>query len=174
MVETEEVSPPAPFGISPPAAKKIWWVLVVLWCGLIFYMSSQPADESSRLSLFIAEALDRLLRQIFGPHAAAVSEEVVRKCAHLMEYLALGCLLFMAFVDRAYPVRAVLPVFTFGVLFAVSDELHQLFVPGRAMRLVDILIDTAGIALAVFIMRGTTKPRKPDALVGPPGNHGKP
>ena len=41
-----------------------------------------------------------------------------------------------------------------GFLYAVSDEIHQYFVPGRAMQARDVLIDTAGVLLGIWFVRG--------------------
>jgi VanZ family protein len=142
-------------------AKIFWWVLIVLWCGLIFYMSSKNAAESSNQSLFLADLFNRLLKQLFGPHALALSEDVVRKTAHFSEYLVLGCLLFMGFLDKSKLARSILSVFIAGLLFAVSDEVHQLFVPGRTLRPFDVLVDMAGIGAAMLIMRQKILRRKP-------------
>jgi len=64
----------------------------------------------------------------------------------------LGCLLFMGFLDRSKFARGILFVFIAGMLFAVSDEIHQLFIPGRTARPFDVLIDMAGISAAVGMM----------------------
>jgi VanZ family protein len=133
-------------------SKLFWWTLVVVWCGLIFYMSSRSADESSNQSVFIADLLNRWVRHLLGPHAFVLSENAVRKGAHFLEYLVLGCLLFMGFLDRSKLGRSILFVFAAGILFAVSDEIHQLFVPGRTLRPFDVLIDMAGIGTAVGMM----------------------
>jgi len=134
-------------------SKVFWWICIILWCGLIFYMSSKNAAESSNQSFFLADLLNHWLKQLFGPHAFTLSEDVVRKTAHFIEYLVLGCLLFMGFLDRSRPGRTILFVFIAGFLFAVSDEVHQLFVPGRTMRPFDVLVDLAGISASVLIIR---------------------
>ncbi|MGA2506997.1 MAG: VanZ family protein [Chitinispirillaceae bacterium] len=141
--------------------KALWWVLIVLWCGLIFYMSSNNGDESSNQSKFVATLLNRWVRCLLGPHAFTLSETVVRKTAHFFEYLVLGCLMFMGFLDRSRLARSILFVLIAGLLFAVSDELHQLFIPGRTARFFDVLIDMAGIALSVGIMNRVIKRPKP-------------
>lgn len=142
-------------------SKLFWWALIILWCGLIFYMSSRNADESSNQSMFLANLLNKWLRQLFGPHAFALSEDAVRKCAHFFEFCVLGCLLFMGFLDRARPGQTILLVFSAGLLFAVSDEIHQLFVPGRTMRPFDVLVDMTGITAAVLMMREKIRRPKP-------------
>jgi VanZ family protein len=153
MVESKEVTPALNPGFPRIRQKLFWWVLIVLWCGLIFFMSGKNADESSNQSLFVADLLNRWLKQLFGPHAFALSEDVVRKTAHFIEYLVLGCLLFMGFLDKSKLARSILSVFAAGLLLAVSDEVHQLFVPGRTMRPFDVLVDMTGIGAAVLMMR---------------------
>jgi VanZ family protein len=160
MVESKEVIPARTTASPRFRQKTLWWVLVVLWCGLIFYMSSQPAEESSKHSLFMVEVLNRWLKQLFGPGAFVLSEDVVRKCAHFFEYCVLGGLLFMGFLDRSRPGRGILLVFAAGLLFAATDEVHQFFVPGRNMRLFDVLVDMAGIGSAVLLLSLSTLPRK--------------
>ena len=142
-------------------SKIFWWTLIVLWCGLIFYMSSKNAAESSNQSLLLAGLFNRWLKQLFGPHAFSLSEHAVRKTAHFLEYLVLGYLLFMGFLDRSKLCRGICFVFAAGLIFSASDEIHQLFIPGRTMRPTDILIDMAGITLAVIMMHHRIKQQKP-------------
>ena len=68
---------------------------------------------------------------------------LLRKLAHAAEYAFLGLLLARA---AGRPSVALL----LGVTYAALDEVHQTFVPGRAGRPLDVLIDTAGLALGVF------------------------
>jgi VanZ family protein len=138
-------------------SKLFWWMLIVAWCGLIYFMSSINSYESSNQSLFVAKLLNRLIGLVLGPHAFAFTETAVRKTAHFFEYLVLGSLLFMGFCDRARIARTVLLVFLAGILFAVSDELHQSFVPGRTMRFVDCIIDTMGVVTALCVLLLTGK-----------------
>jgi VanZ family protein len=127
-------------------------------------MSSNNADESSNQSMCLANLLNHWIWQLLGPHAFSLSETAVRKTAHFFEYLVLGCLLFMGFLDRSKLARSILYVFIAGMLFAVSDELHQLFVPGRTARFFDVLIDMAGTGVAVGIMNRLIKRPKPREL----------
>jgi VanZ family protein len=99
------------------------WAPVLLWAGLIFVVSSIP-DLVTGLGLL---------------------DLVLRKLAHFAEYAVLGALLFRA-VGRE-PVA-----FLLGSLYAVSDEVHQAFVPGRLGSPLDWLIDTAGAAAGVLLL----------------------
>ena len=83
----------------------LFLILTVLWMGFIFYMSAQPASESARMSGTIGERIARFLRPDYAsiPTAewqAYVSgiDHIVRKTAHLTEYLILGVLLSIDFL----------------------------------------------------------------------------
>ncbi len=67
---------------------------------------------------------------------------MLRKIAHTGEYAVLGALLHRA-TGRA---RLALVL---GIAYAVSDEIHQTFVPGRAGAPLDVLIDSVGVAIGV-------------------------
>jgi VanZ family protein len=100
------------------------WLPVVAWAALIFALSS-------------VDSLDSGLGGI---------DFVVRKLAHVTEYAVLGALLARAV---GQPVTA----FALGVAYAVSDEVHQHFVPGRNGTPVDVAIDAIGVALGIAIFR---------------------
>jgi VanZ family protein len=69
----------------------------------------------------------------------------LRKLAHAGEFAVLGALL-----ARALPELAALWL---GIAYAVADELHQTFVPGRAGTLLDVGIDSVGVLLGILGMR---------------------
>ena len=71
---------------------------------------------------------------------------VLRKLAHGAEFAVLGALLARAFRDE-------LPALVAGIGYAVTDELHQHFVPGRVGAPLDVLIDSAGVGLGVVLWR---------------------
>ena len=100
------------------------WLPVALWAGVIFAFSS-VSDLGTGLG-----GWDLLLR----------------KLAHTVEYAILGALLLRA-LERELPALVV------GVAYAASDELHQHFVPGRRGAPLDVLIDSAGVALGILAWR---------------------
>jgi VanZ family protein len=78
------------------------------------------------------------------------------KIYHVLEYGVFGLLLQRsAEAWGGRTLKTTLFVFTFGVLYAASDEIHQLFVPGRQCDAFDFLSDSAGIAIGqgVFLFR---------------------
>ena len=94
----------------------------LLLMAVIFFLSAQP-DLNSGLG-----ALDTILR----------------KLAHMAEFGLLALLWWRAFGYRARPAAA-----TIAILYAISDEWHQSFVEGRVGSPIDVLIDTAGVAVAM-------------------------
>lgn len=78
-------------------------------------------------------------------------EVAVRKAAHIIEFGILGALWYGYFyVSRVEKFKPATAAFTVSVLYAVSDEVHQYFVPGRAARWYDVCIDTLGIVLGIL------------------------
>jgi VanZ family protein len=69
----------------------------------------------------------------------------LRKVAHAGEYAVLGFLLARAVDDVA--------ALWLGIAYAVSDELHQAFVPGRAASLFDVGVDSVGVLLGILLAR---------------------
>ncbi len=103
-----------------------YWVPVLLYAGLIFYLSSLEHPEVYAPSLF----------QLLGD-----------KLLHVIEYAVLGVLCYRSFRHAAGPSSArhalLLGLLT-ATAYGVSDELHQSFVPGREATIWDVLADGTG------------------------------
>ena len=142
-------------------AVKIVLGLVVLWALVIFAFSAADATESSKTSNGVTYFLCSLLVSDFDDMKPAAKRAVirqfslrVRKTAHFTEYLILGFLLMSAmYVIRKHRTLRSDPALAWliGTLYAVSDECHQYFVPGRAMMLTDMLIDSSGTLVGVLL-----------------------
>ncbi|QUY45387.1 VanZ family protein [Acaryochloris sp. 'Moss Beach'] len=79
---------------------------------------------------------------------------IVRKGAHLTEYAILTTLCFtMGTFGFQKPWKSVLPFAVLGsALFAITDEIHQNFVPNRGASPIDVLIDITGALIAVSLI----------------------
>lgn len=137
----------------------ISWIMLIVWMGVIFFMSHLPGEVSSSQSdlvIKIFEFLGISLDSYFGDLASFV----IRKSAHFSEYLILFLLLYRVlclYVDkRSAKLYTLLGVF----LYAGSDEIHQYFVPGRAMAFRDVMIDTSGGAAGMALIWIYEKLRK--------------
>lgn len=138
------------------------WVAVAAWMVVIFLFSAQTGKDSGDTSGRILRLAMKLIYwnfDAFSPQRQesllAVWGVIVRKGAHFTEYAVLGALLCNAL--RTYALSAklrwLLPV-GISALYAVTDEIHQHFVPERACRLLDMGIDTAGalFGTAMFML----------------------
>lgn len=132
-------------------------LLTIGWMVLIFSLSEKGGEDSAEASGSFTKAVQRIFFREWESLTTAEFEEhmsalhfLVRKAAHFTEFFVLGILLASVFYSFGLKmsVICVAAVLT-GVLYAVSDELHQLFVSGRTMALFDILVDTAGIIFGV-------------------------
>lgn len=123
----------------------VWvsWILVVACMGIIFSLSAQNGEESSDLSgSFVMAVLEWL--------GISVDEGVLRTCAHCLEFMGLSVLIFNAtyatFETKLTPVIA----FAGTVFYAITDEIHQIFVPDRAFQISDILVDSTGALIGAI------------------------
>ena len=107
------------------------WILVLLWIILIFVLSHQPELKSD-----LPGGWDFFLR----------------KLAHISEYAILTLLLVGALKEHGLSRRKILFLaISLSFLYALSDEYHQSFIPGRDGAFRDVLIDTFGIFLAAWL-----------------------
>lgn len=145
---------------SERKSRYLIWLFPLAVMIMIFSFSGQQGDESSSMSnIFVDLFLQvRGTLGLFPKFADAdlvnVISIVVRKGAHVTEYILLCTSFLMAFWISG--VRGKWRnigsfVFTFG--YACSDEFHQLFVPGRAGQFRDVLIDSSGaLVLSIIVV----------------------
>ena len=131
-------------------------ILTVGWMLLIFGFSSQTGAESGSLSALLSEPITKLLIR-FADDSSTEAESAlfsrvdigVRKIAHFTEYAILGGLLVLLF--RIRRVLLIWLPWLIGTLYAVTDEWHQSFSPGRSCDPKDVLIDACGVLIGVLI-----------------------
>ena len=117
--------------MSRPRTKRwlYYWLPVLLWMGVIFVMSSR-----SHLPFYVNETVDLM----------------TKKAGHVTEYGVLAFLLWRVLSkERGWPtLPSFSGAFMLSLLYAVSDEFHQTFVPGRNGALTDVGFDALGAVLA--------------------------
>ncbi len=99
------------------------WLPAIAWAALIFALSGIPTLTTGLGSWDV----------------------VLRKIGHATEYAILAALLLRA-------VREV-PAWALAVVYAISDELHQHWIPGRAGKPLDVAIDATGALVGVLLAR---------------------
>ena len=123
------------------------WTLLILWMLFIFIMSSFNGIMSSNQSGSIAV----LIYNLFDISDTEKVSFIVRKCAHVSEFFILG-ILVINLVSKYNVKHIYLISFIICVLYASSDEFHQLFVPGRSGQVTDVLIDLIGVVLGLLLV----------------------
>lgn len=131
----------------------ISWILVILWMTFLFTMSSKVREESNNISTGVTKKTVQIIKQVYPNVEINMkrSNYIVRKNAHFFGYLILGML--SSLVLRLSGVKD-LKLFVFSLLFcilyAISDEVHQYFVPGRSAEVRDVLIDSLGSSIGII------------------------
>ena len=138
---------------------KVLIILAIIWMGVIFMFSAQVSDESKSSSNKVTSAV---VNTVISIKKENISEEkrqkiiedktfIVRKTAHFTEYFILGLILILFLQTKEkLTTKYIILAIIFCVLYATSDEIHQLFVDGRSCKIMDILIDTCGSSLAIL------------------------
>ncbi len=134
---------------------KLIFMLLILWMIVIFCFSHQPVNESIRLSGSISKPIAEKLESIIK---IDVDEEnfdyMIRKFSHFMEYMILGILMYLASVKSNIPKNnKLLCCILLCALYAVTDEIHQAFVPGRGPKVFDVIIDTIGSIAGILMIK---------------------
>ena len=139
--------------------RKIFIVLTIIWMVVIFAFSAKNAEESGqesgRLGLTIGGLIVSNFDELSDEEKLAFAEKIdhpIRKAAHATEYAILGFLATGAVYTLSFK-WYVNGLISWGIatLYAASDEIHQLFVPGRSGEFKDVCIDSAGALVGVII-----------------------
>ena len=116
----------------------------------IFVMSSFDATSSSNQSNFIVD----IITSIINIKDIGLLSLIIRKLAHFIEYFILGILL-INFITR-YDKKIIIAILL-CIIYATSDEIHQIFVPGRSCQIIDIMIDSLGSIMGIYLYKLITK-----------------
>ena len=137
-------------------------VLLILLFGtfyIIFGFSSQNGEESggisSRVTEFILEKSNtyKNIEENRQDEIFERTEKIIRKIAHLSIYALVGSLLMgLVSTFKLKEKTRILISLILGVLYATSDEIHQLFSPGRSAQITDVYIDTLGVLVGIFVI----------------------
>ncbi len=143
--------------------KIIAYFFTLIIMASIFYFSSQPATKSNLVSKSVTKKIVTAVTKNKNISKKEKNELVkkinnyVRKTAHFFLFLLLGVSIFisnsLSFIKKGnhYLQKNVIISLTFCVFYAITDELHQTFVPGRSCQFTDILIDSFGSISGILI-----------------------
>ncbi len=142
--------------------RSIFWLLSIAIMLTIFCFSAQPGEVSKQISADIIETpIDSFVPEYHQMNEDRQKELVdslqiyVRKGAHIGAYALLGFCIGCATLTHLWSHWARCAFSSLlSVAYAVSDEIHQHYVPNRSGNLDDVIIDTIGAAIGIFIALG--------------------
>lgn len=139
--------------------KYILLTLIILWLIIIFAFSNRNALDSLNDSNFIVDKIISFLESISNKNINTdILGYIVRKCAHLFEYFVLGVLVVLYLNTFDIDIKKQICIsILFCIFYSLTDEFHQLFVPGRSGNLIDVFIDTIGSTIGIFITKKIKK-----------------
>lgn len=133
--------------------KILAWSLVLIWMSIIFYLSHQPATQSDSLSMGIVDRIINTIEPIIKDtdiHTVNLNY-IIRKTAHFGAYLILGILVVNAISkSQRLNIKWIIISIIICLAYAISDEIHQGFIPGRGPSVSDVLLDTLGSITGVI------------------------
>lgn len=138
------------------------WVIVSVWALFIFMFSAQNGDLSIDTSSEIIRNFLEKIMPDFNEKTSLQQKELIsslqfwfRKGAHALNYAAFSMLIMGALYYLNIKIKW---VYSLGIclIFAISDEIHQGFVPGRTPHVRDVVIDFCGAIVGIAIFKGIT------------------
>jgi VanZ family protein len=129
--------------------------MTAIWAGLIFSLST--GTFGGQLSAWLLTQLLQLLHVQVSAATFATLHFLLRKLAHLTEYAIFSLFLYHAFEGsepHAWRLRRAFWAVLVAGLYSLTDEFHQIFVPGRTGSIIDCGIDTLGAAAGILVLYG--------------------
>ena len=137
--------------------RKIVKLILIILCMLfIFSLSSDNGEVSEKKSdSLIVKVTETILhRKLTVEEKEKYIEKtvvLVRKSAHFTLYFILGLLVISFLKEFGLSRKSIIISIIVVLLYAVSDEIHQTFIPGRSGEVFDVLIDTIGGTLSTVL-----------------------
>lgn len=123
----------------------------------IFIMSHTNGNDSSNQSNFIA----KMILEFINIDQNTLTF-IIRKIAHMSEYAILLLFVYYGIHKTIRYKYTLLGSLLISFIYACSDEIHQLFIPGRSGQFTDVLIDTSGALIMLLIIYLWQKRKKPN------------
>ena len=125
--------------------RRFYWILVLVFTGLIFYNSSLSASSSDEVSYFFVKLIAGINSFLDTPVSLQAMNHIIRKTAHFLEYFVQALLLCNAFQTSRIGRKASHGyILLFSLMTAVFDEYIQLYSLGRSGQVTDIMLDFSG------------------------------
>ena len=140
--------------------KKIISIIsLILWMIVIFLFSSADANKSTGTSDKVISTMIEIKDKITDSNTSLEDKNyiidntsfIIRKIAHVTEYLILGFLMFNVLMQ--YNICNIYCAIGLCILYSCTDEFHQLFIDGRSGSIRDVLIDSIGIIIGTLLYK---------------------
>ncbi len=136
--------------------KILCWLLVIICMAGIFFFSAQNGEESGKTSGGVVEAILSIFVPSFDELDQQAKQQMiesvhsfVRIAAHFSSFALLGFSVYLA-LDNYEIKHKILYSQVISSGYAISDEIHQYFVPDRAFQISDILVDSLGAICGIL------------------------
>lgn len=136
--------------------KKTLFLIVILWVSVIGWFSNQSLQSTTHQTHEVLQKLNiatetELVRS--GSDEIKLIKFITRKSAHFLLFFILGGILTagLYFCYKLEGKALILQGWGIGSVIGVTDEIHQFFIPGRAMQLKDMVIDSVGVLVGVLL-----------------------
>ena len=136
-------------------------IFTCFWAGLIFYLST--GTFGGKLSGAVLSTILHILHVHVTPPTFALLHHLLRKAAHLTEYCIFGLLIFASIQGRDdlyWDLRTAMWAVILAGGYSLTDEFHQIFVPGRGPALTDCGIDTTAAIIGMMLIWCVSKVRQ--------------
>lgn len=134
--------------------KIILIILVFCWMGIIFSFSSENSDKSSNTSGRTIRAVVKIFTKLPQERENELVEQlqhITRKIAHFTIY-TIGGILLINLIKLYTQNKPWAYAWGIGTLYAITDEIHQYFVPGRSCQITDVLLDSCGVITGILLV----------------------
>lgn len=113
------------------------WIPAFFWMGTIFYLSAQTGEKLGSFLPFL---------QIWFPAMTGFN------WGHYIAYFILSATYYFALGPDCHSLKGKIIAVGLSALYGITDEFHQLFVPGRTADIYDLRNDLIGAALAMVVL----------------------
>lgn len=136
-------------------------ILLVVWMIVIFMFSNETGEVSKSRSDGVVKTTIDVVTKVTNKNISKKEKEkmidntkvLVRKTAHFTLYFILGILVYFTLNSYGIDKRIILYSIGFCFIYAITDEIHQIFTTDRSFKVLDILIDTSGASLSNLIIK---------------------
>ncbi len=140
--------------------RAISFILLLACMVAIFLMSAQKGDESTDTSNGVVYYVAKIFVKDFANMSLPEQQDImnsmsgfIRTAGHFCEFAALGFLSLNALLTFELQFwKKALFSFLFSVFYAITDEIHQYFVPDRVCDIKDVLVDSLGAATGIAFL----------------------